>query len=101
MMNFSRYIAKRYGSKNVRMLSGVSGIYILVAKDCIDYIGRSINIGRRLGASHHVFDPSIHEQVIVIEEPDQRKLIHLETALICQYNPPKNGGHRGKKWNEI
>lgn len=78
-----------------KALSRISGVYFLVRRGIIDYIGRSFNIGNRL-TSHHIFDRNYHDEIWVypITPPDRLERWHqqviIEGGLIKELRPHKN-----------
>lgn len=77
--------------KDYKDMWGVSGIYFLIHKGEIEYIGRSTNVGNRL-TSHHIFDRNYHDEVWIYPVPYEDRLIHhfYEYDLIHELRPPRN-----------
>ena len=92
-----RFITKEINVKvyevpeEFRLLTHVSGIYFLIHKGEIDYIGRSVNIANRL-TSHKVFDRTWHDEVWVYPIPREKAWTHhlVEDELIKHFSPPSN-----------
>lgn len=75
-------------------LNGKQGVYLLVSNKKVLYIGKSIDVGKRLH-NHHVFDPDLHDEIWLIEESNENIVRKLEDWLIRTFQPLQNKA--GKK----
>jgi hypothetical protein len=76
-------------------LRKIPGVYFLCfagsnGKWSFDYVGLSLDIGKRLKSNHHIYDPNIHKRILAVEIEEDKYRKCLEWVIINNFQPPKN-----------
>ena len=77
--------------KNAKQLPAkTAGVYLLFVDQCLDYVGQSDNVRRRLLHEHHVYDKDVHTMIAMIHAPIYDARLALERYFNQKYNPPNS-----------
>ena len=73
------------------MSYGLAGVYFLLNREdgIIEYIGRSVNIKKRLSSNHHAYDKQRHV-ICIANIEDAERLKEVERILIRELSPCLN-----------
>ncbi len=75
----------------------IAGVYLLFYNRTLDYVGQSDNVRRRLLQDHHVYNPTLHRVVAMIQAQPYDERLALERYFNQKYNPANSFIGSGKQ----